>query len=244
MGKAVTKESFVLFKSFYAPCEGLELEQKGMLFDALFKFQIDGKEPEKESPIYSFFLFFKNQFRLDNIKYQQRTERNRNNGSLGGRPRKNKDLNESGPKEAPYQKPKNPAGKTKPKKGDKDKEKDNVTDNEKKILSLTRIRSLVKDSTWDCEFFAEAWYEWLEHKKAEKGHKYKTEKTELRAIRMLWTLAEFEGKKGHLDTAVKIIAQSMDENWSGLFKLKTERNGNGKKNGANGSTILTDNSKY
>ncbi len=58
------KQSFVLYKSFYKPTKGLSLEQKGMLYDAIFNYQIEGIEPEPDSEIIMAFMFFQNQFTL------------------------------------------------------------------------------------------------------------------------------------------------------------------------------------
>jgi hypothetical protein len=87
--KKEPKESFVLFKSFYEPIKNLTLEQKGKLLDAIFNYQIDNREPciKEDAFVYSMFLFFKNQFRLDDIKYQAKCEKNKLNGSKGGRPK-------------------------------------------------------------------------------------------------------------------------------------------------------------
>jgi hypothetical protein len=82
------KESFLLYKSFYDPIKELSIEDKGHLLDAIFKYQIDGTEPMNTSRIYMPFMFFKNQFRLDDEKYQKIVERNKVNGSKGGAPKK------------------------------------------------------------------------------------------------------------------------------------------------------------
>jgi len=111
------KESFLIFKSFYEPIKGLSKEDKGDLLDAIFQFQIDGIEPMNTSRIYMPFMFFKNQFRLDNLKYQKIINRNRTNGSKGGRPIKPK-------------KPKKPSGLIdNPKNPSEPKKPDNVNVN-------------------------------------------------------------------------------------------------------------------
>lgn len=60
------------------------------------------------------FQFFKNQFRLDELKYQAVCERNKGNGAKGGRKPKPTQPN-----------PKNPVGLKEPKQPDNEKEKDN-----------------------------------------------------------------------------------------------------------------------
>lgn len=111
------KESFLLYISFYEPIKNLSKEDKGELLDAIFNYQINPNNPVglQGSNVKMAFEFFKNQFRLDNVKYQKTVDKNRENGKKGGRPSlKNKN-------------PNNPVGLKKPKKADND----NVNDNEK-----------------------------------------------------------------------------------------------------------------
>ena len=105
------KESFLIYKAFYAPIEELSNEDLGQLFRAIFQYQINGVEPTNTSRIYMAFQFFKNQFRLDSEKYSKVVNRNKTNGLKGGRP-----ITQTNPK--------NPVGFTKPKKADNDN--DNV----------------------------------------------------------------------------------------------------------------------
>tara|TARA_R100001530_G_scaffold112983_3_gene79995 strand:- start:779 stop:1564 length:786 start_codon:yes stop_codon:yes gene_type:complete len=80
----VEKQSFILYKSFYKPTKGLTLEQKGMLYDAIFQYQIDGTEPNISCDIIMAFMFFKNQFDLDISKWDAVLEKRREAGKLGG----------------------------------------------------------------------------------------------------------------------------------------------------------------
>lgn len=134
------KESFLLYKSFYDPIKELSIEDKGHLFDAIFKYQIEGVEPINTSSIYMPFMFFKNQFRLDDIKYQRIVDRNKVNGSKGGRPR-----NPSEPKKPSglFGNPKNP---NEPKKPDNDNVKDKDKDKEI-IYSLYPTKCPIKKNS-------------------------------------------------------------------------------------------------
>ena len=70
------KPSFLLYKSFYEPIKNFTLEEKGLLFDAIFNFQ-NGILVENLSPqVAMAFAFFKNQFELDGFKYQQKCDKN------------------------------------------------------------------------------------------------------------------------------------------------------------------------
>lgn len=87
------RESFVLYKSFYAPIAGLTDEQLGRLFRAVFQWQITGKADRDRDEVVNMALaFITNQFRIDNEKYLERCEMNRANGMLGGRPKKNQSV--------------------------------------------------------------------------------------------------------------------------------------------------------
>lgn len=78
----MAKDSFILYKSFYKPISRLSDKQLGRLFRAIYLYQIDG-EATVEEDIEMTFEFFKNQFELDESKYQGIVERNRSNGRKG-----------------------------------------------------------------------------------------------------------------------------------------------------------------
>ena len=113
------KDSFIIYKSFYEPIKHLTLEEKGLLLDAIFGYQINREEPKIPSGLKIAFGFFKNQFCIDDEKYEKIVERNRSNGSLGGRPK--------GKKKETEENPKNPDGylKTQGKLNDNDNDNDN-----------------------------------------------------------------------------------------------------------------------
>ena len=77
------KDSFLIYKSFYKPISRLSDKQLGRLFRAIFKYQLS-EEVTVEEDIEMAFEFFKNQFEIDELKYQGIVERNRNNGRKGG----------------------------------------------------------------------------------------------------------------------------------------------------------------
>ena len=113
------KQSFLIYKSFFEPIKHLSDEQLGQIFRAIFEYQIQDKQPTLDANLNMAFMFFKNQFVLDNVKYEKIVERNKVNGSKGGRPKKPKKPN------GLLKNPKNPV---EPKKPDNDKDKDNEKD--------------------------------------------------------------------------------------------------------------------
>ena len=185
------KESFVLYKSFYEPIKGLSSEDKGNLLDAIFQYQIDGIEPLNTSSIYMAFLFFKNQFRLDNEKYLSVIERNKTNGIKGGRPAKvETQIN-----------PNNPVGFQEPKKPDKDKDKDN--DNDKVKVNDIEDRKLKFASTlqiflpqYGRELLNEFYGYWTEPNKSNTKFRQELEKTwDLNRRLERWTKNDFSKGK-------------------------------------------------
>lgn len=117
------KDSFLLYKSFYGPVSGLSDKQLGRLFRAIFLYQIDGST-QVDADIQMAFAFFKNQMDIDGGKYQKVIERNKRNGSKGGRPSKGESLSRGS--ENPNN-PKNPVGFLKPKKADNENEYNNLS---------------------------------------------------------------------------------------------------------------------
>lgn len=73
---------------------------------------------------------------------------------------------------------------------------------------------------WPSDEFAQAWADWKEYKRAEKGFKFKSPKTEQTALHKLQNDAERNER-----LAIFAIATSISNGWSGIFinaKLKRE----------------------
>jgi hypothetical protein len=96
---------------------------------------------------------------------------------------------------------------------DKDMEMDTETDKEKPRAKIEIVNP-----------FGEAgrhmWQAWKTYKRDEHRKTYKSEKTEQQAIQSLYEMAG-----GNLETASKIISQSIANQWQGLFPLKNLSNG-------------------
>ena len=91
MDDTSTRPSFLIYKSFYKPIKNLSDEDKGKLFKAIFECQtqdFDDSEQTIEPQIKMAFEFFKNQFELDNRKWEKRVGAQKANGKKGGRPKK------------------------------------------------------------------------------------------------------------------------------------------------------------
>lgn len=86
------KDSFIIYKSFYKPLSKLSDKQLGRLFRIIFLYQL-GEEVSIEEDLEMAFAFFKNQFEIDESKYQGKVERNACNGRKGGNPNFKKGVN-------------------------------------------------------------------------------------------------------------------------------------------------------
>ena len=104
------KDSFLIYKSFYKPISRLSDKQLGRLFRAIFKYQL-GEEVTVEEDIEMAFEFFKNQFEIDELKYQGIVERNRNNGRKGGNDKNSETVkSKSSGSQTSHSTPNNPVG--------------------------------------------------------------------------------------------------------------------------------------
>lgn len=73
------KKSFLMYVDMYAPTAALSLEQKGELWDAVFKFH-SGEEVSISDPMAQMaFSFFRQVFERDAEEYERRCEKNREN---------------------------------------------------------------------------------------------------------------------------------------------------------------------
>lgn len=131
------KDSFIIYKSFYEPIKALSDKQLGRLFRAVFDYQIDGST-QVDPDIQMAFAFFKNQMDIDEGRYQKVVERNKLNGSKGGRP--NKEEN-----------PKNPAGLKEPKKADNENDCDYISPLSTNVDIPPLTKSDDKQSTPECQ---------------------------------------------------------------------------------------------
>jgi hypothetical protein len=85
------KKQFLLYKSWAPIVEALSVEQAGILFKAIYEYQMTGKEElNTESNLYPIFCLFKSKFDMDQASYELACERNRKNGEHGGRPKTDK----------------------------------------------------------------------------------------------------------------------------------------------------------
>jgi hypothetical protein len=90
----MSKKSFVMYKDIKVQIDALSDGEAGKLIKAIYEYQVNNNESELEPLTGMVFLFVKQQFERDHIKYEERVEVSRINGSKGGRPKKWHNLKE------------------------------------------------------------------------------------------------------------------------------------------------------
>lgn len=81
----MARDAFLIYTSFYKPISKLSDKQLGRLFRAVFRYNL-GEVFDVEEDIEMAFEFFKNQFEIDESKYQSKVMRDIENGRKGGNP--------------------------------------------------------------------------------------------------------------------------------------------------------------
>ena len=119
------KTSFLFHNGHYSAIQGLTFEEKGLLFDAICRYNFEGITPDLPPILGMAFGFMKVQFDMDSVKYEKICERNKSNGKKGGRPNDNPDE----PKK-PTGLSGNPKNPDEPKKPDNDNDNDNDNDSD------------------------------------------------------------------------------------------------------------------
>lgn len=125
------------------------------------------------------------------------TESRRNNGFKGGRPKAN----------------------AKPNGYPKNNLMEDVNDNEDENINIIEDAKL--EMPFSSQNFIKYWNIWKDYKKKEYNFKFKSIASEQAALNKLVKLSN-----GSENIAIKIIEESLANNWKGFFKLKEEQNGN------------------
>lgn len=82
------KTGFLLYANYFDILQDLSNEDAGVLFKAILNYQANNIIPELPSHLNMAFKFIKNQFDVDEEKYNKKLEKARENGLKGGRPKK------------------------------------------------------------------------------------------------------------------------------------------------------------
>jgi len=237
------KKSFVFYTEYREHLEMLPPEQIGELMLALIDYQETGEVPDlpKGSALAMCFSFIKKRMDKDNIKYEEKCERNRSNGKKGGRPTNQTVVSET---EENPNKPngfsenqmvisetkKNP---TEPRKADNDNEYDNDIDSDndcdneeyihtpEKICANAHTKKAVKSPKKpepvvysDVPELDEAIHEFIKFRKGMK------KPMSDRAVTLMMNKLETLSHDKH--EQVQILNQSIMQGWTGVYELKGE----------------------
>jgi hypothetical protein len=80
------KDSFILYEEYYEPIKMLSTQDKGLLLTALYEYHMTGAIIELPSAAKILFQFIRQRMDYNQQKYREVCERNKANGSKGGRP--------------------------------------------------------------------------------------------------------------------------------------------------------------
>ena len=89
MSKSEAKNGFVLYQNYFNQIVLLSMEERGMLFTAIFEYERNGRITVEMPPTVGIaFSFIKDTLDRDREAYVAKCEQNAKNGKKGGRPRK------------------------------------------------------------------------------------------------------------------------------------------------------------
>jgi len=85
----MTRDSFIFLGRYMKSFAKLDMVQRGLLITAMMNYQIGEDLPEMDAITDMAFSFIKDDMDYNNQKYDEKCERNRENGKKGGRPKAN-----------------------------------------------------------------------------------------------------------------------------------------------------------
>jgi hypothetical protein len=232
---ATEKKSFIIYFDLIHTVRKLPPEKAGQLFMAILKYVNDEEFELDDLLVEVVYEPIKQQLKRDLQKWEGAVERNSINGAKGGRPKKPIGF-EINPNNPPVflETQLNPPlffetlnESVTEIVTDTDTEivrgnaKEIVIDKKKTKQQNTSPPPREEISNPFGSSGTRIWDAWKSYKQDEHRKSYKSAKTEQQAINQLYELAG-----GNVETASKIVQQSIANQWQGLFELKTIKNGN------------------
>lgn len=208
------KDSFIIFTESWELVSLLSQQQKGILLEALFRYTADEELPEMDNITMVVFTSMRQKIDYANKRYEEIRDKRRENGKLGGRPKKPNGFSEN---QMVSEKSKNNQmvfSESKKSLTDTDTVTDTVTVSKEKYKEKEPPQA--KCPLFEHEEVVTAWREWVEMRRKTKKP-ITTERTRTMAINKLMELS-----KGDAEEAVKVLNQSTDHCWVGLFAVKDE----------------------
>ena len=232
---ATDKKSFIIYFDLIHTVRKLPPEKAGQLFMAILKYVNDEEFQLDDLLVEVVYEPIKQQLKRDLEKWEGAVERNIMNGKKGGRPKKPTafEINPNNPPVFLETQLNPPLFLETLNDTDTeivtDTDTDIVRGNAKEIV-IDKKKTKQQNATppprdeVSNPFGSSGtriWDAWKSYKQDEHRKSYKSAKTEQQAINQLYELSG-----GNVETASKIVQQSIANQWQGLFELKTIKNGN------------------
>jgi hypothetical protein len=200
---AKDKQSFLLYTDLIHLVSKLPNEKAGELFKFILSYVNDEDPITEDILIQIAFEPIKQSLKRDLVKYEKICNRNKDNGSKGGRPKLN-----NNPKK-PTRLIKNPS---EPKKADSDNDSDSDSDS---VIDNDIDNDIIKINKSDLEISLEEFYNFRKEMK----------KPILNASKQLFLDKLYKLSYNDEKVAINILKQSIANGWQGIFELKNENNG-------------------
>lgn len=206
------REYFKAFHSYLKSIEPLNDSERGRLFTAMLEYSITGEAPVLKGNERFIFPTMKENLDREIKSYRDSVERNRANGSLGGRPPKTQKTDRVFKNRSVFSKTQE-----KEKEEDKDKEKDKEKYKDKEKEKIIPPKSpqgdlqgeLSKSSLSDD--VKSALSEWLDYKRERK------EKYTLTGWKKLLTITARQIESHRESDVIALIEESMANGWQGII---------------------------
>ena len=203
---AENKRAFVLYTDLIHTVKQLTNEKAGKLFKHILSY-VNDENPVTEDLILKIaFEPIKQQLKRDLKKYEQKKIQWSNAGKASAEAKKQRTLTDV-----------------------------QCRSTDSTVIVKDTVKVKVKDKViniiypFNTENFLKFWDYWKEYKNKEFNFKYKSEISEQAALKNLGNISNQDE-----ETAIKIIMQSIENSYKGLFKLKTD--GNKQKTSNKGAT--------
>lgn len=153
------KDTFILYTEYSKHLTLLSMEQRGVLFTAIMCYQTEEELPEMDDVTAMAFSFIRSDLERCEKEYQKKIDASRENGKLGGRPKKETETQKPNGLE---EKPKKPKGFfEKPKKANgffenpNEHDSDNDSDYISSVSSIACVRAQAEKQGEDLQAFLE-----------------------------------------------------------------------------------------
>ncbi len=208
---AKDKKSFLLYCEIYETVKKLNDKTAGELFKHILSY-VNDEDPKTDNEIIDLvFIPIKQSLKRDLVKWENIANRNKINGLKGGRPPNPAEPKEPTGLSGNPKKPKEPVSVIV---NDSVKVSGNVNEKEKKEKKGMFNMSDVVNPFVEMKGFTELWDLWIQYRKEKRISAYKPIGFQ-GAVKKLWELSD-----GNIETATKIVHESISNGWTGLFELK------------------------